>query len=804
MANGGSSPEGAAGTAAEIIEHRLALIMNGGVSLAVWMGGVACEIENARRASNGIPPRDDAAEQEKALYAAWVRVTRRARVRLTVDVIAGTSAGGLNGVLQAAAIARGASLDHLRKLWLDAGQMSAGALFQPQPQGTLSLMSGKFFLDQITKALKTMTPTGHGQDVSLIVTSTALGDSSRRVEDSKEQHFFEADHRRRFHFVKQGPRPRYERVGDGYELLSTHEGVDHLAENDPLARAARASASFPVAFEPVEETPELRDRRVWPNWPTGESYDWLADGGILDNSPFEPVLDAIQARSVTGQWHRTLCFVVPSGDQGTLGQDITPPASGQAGPKPSAPPPWTSVAAAAFSFPREADFRDDIEHLHRTIRNGRSSFDVSRFLLLTRDIPPAENALAAPSPNPALSKARCICTAALALYQESAAAAAIYQVWDLIDRSRSDGYIEPSRKLPDLLLSPDELNPAGHPWLPEAFPAAGESLPGRWDWSVDAADRVVRTMLRATSNLAGHDPLRQELSACLHEIAAINRAVNHHLATAGGENTSLPAEAVIGLLDDTYNTLQVGPALAGIVRTAAESYAGMRLVNRAAAPDVLAAALAVEVSNGAGSMPSEGPRPIFDFVRIGLDQPPGLLQTAYDAAMSPSSDGAKPPNKDDILYGARLDHFAAFGDRKWREWDWLWGRMNALAHLGSVLGLTPAEVDELAEAVLAVEGTDLASVQIKIGAVVRKTPDELLGYLRSTGNVTPAAFDALFALIRSQATTDPALHRSVTEAGQIASDLLARRAAAGQVSHPILRMAAWIPRKLLWKRINPG
>jgi patatin-related protein len=778
------------------MEHRLALIMNGGVSLAVWMGGVACEIENARRASNGIPPADDATDPERALCDAWARVTKRARVRLTVDVIAGTSAGGLNGVLQAAAIARGASLSHLRKLWLEAGQMSAGALIQPRPQGALSLLSGQFFLDQITGALKTMAPTAHGQDISLIVTSTALGDSSRRVEDSIGQHFFEADHRRRFHFDKRGPRPRYEPGGGQYELLPPEgKGVDHLAENDPLAQAARASASFPVAFDPVEETLELRARRVWPNWPDSGSYDWLADGGILDNSPLEPVLDAIQARSVSAQWKRTLCFVVPSGDQGTLGQDITPPAAGQ-----SAPPPWLSVATAAFSFPREANFRDDIEHLHRTIRNGRSSFDVSRFLLLTKDIPPAT---APAAPNAPLSDARDICTAAITLYQESAAAAAIYQVWDIIANSSADGYIEPSREVPDLLLDRAQLNPAAHPWLPDAFPAAGDGLPGEWDWSVDAADRVVRTMLRSIAELPGRNLLRQKLSSCLHQIAAIKHAVNHHLKSAGGGDASLPAETVIGLLDSTYSALRVGSALAGIVRTAAESYADLHLANRAAAPDVLAATLAVEVSNGAGSLPSEGPRPIFEFVRVGLDQPPPLLQTTYDAAMSPPPEGTKSPSKDNILYGARLNHFAAFGDPEWRKWDWLWGRMNALTHLGSVLGLTGDEVDELARAVLATEGTDLVSVKADLARVVRKTPDDLLEYLRSTGKVTPAVVDALFALLRSQATTHPALRPAITKAGQIASDLLARRAGAGRVSHPVLRIAAWIPRRLLWKRINP-
>ena len=51
----GSPATGTQGAPAEILEHRLALVMNGGVSLAVWMGGVACEIDNVRRASNGIP-----------------------------------------------------------------------------------------------------------------------------------------------------------------------------------------------------------------------------------------------------------------------------------------------------------------------------------------------------------------------------------------------------------------------------------------------------------------------------------------------------------------------------------------------------------------------------------------------------------------------------------------------------------------------------------------------------------------------------------------------------------------------------
>jgi patatin-related protein len=779
----------------ETIEHRLALVMNGGVSLAVWMGGVACEIDNVRRASNGIPPRDGATNEEKALHDLWTRVTQRIGVRVTVDVIAGTSAGGLNGVLLAAAIARGASLADLRQLWLESGQMSAEALFQPQPQGVLSLMNGDFFHKKIAGALQKMTPTAHGRDVSLIVTSTALGPSSRRVRDSDREYFSEADHRRRFHFSRHGSRPRYEKTAGGYELKDCAP-VNDLAEDEPLATAGRASASYPVAFAPVRETPLLRKQRVWPDWATDDTPDWLADGGILDNSPFDPVLESIQRKSVTGPWQRTLCFVVPSGEEAVLGREITPPVhAGAAGQAPEPPPPWTSVAAAAFSFPGEANFRDDIDHLHQTIRGGRSSFDVSRFLQFTGGLPAAGGAAAAAAPGLTLDQARQICTAAISLYQQSCAAAAIYQVRDIIVRSRSDGYIDPVSEVTD-----PGLDPARHPWLPDAFPAADAALPATWKWSVDAADRVVRTILRATSHESGLDELRHDLSTRLHQIAAIGQAVDDYLASSADKTARLSDQMVLGTLDAAYDTLQVGTALGPIVAGAAQAYADAKLGDQNRAPDVLAAALAVEVSNGAGSLPDENARPIFRFIRIGLDNPPAPLQAAYDSALK--GQGGKQNDPNNILYGTRLNHFAAFADPDWRAWDWTWGRMNALAHLATLFGLTQEEVSDLTNAILAVEGRQLSAVQTRIGTVMNLTGTHMLDYLRSAGRFPPA-LDALFDFIRSQAPTNPQLREEIEKLGQVASDLFARSGHTGSVSHHVLRVIALIPRRLLWRRVEP-
>ena len=86
-----------------------------------------------RRASNGIPPRNGASDEEKVVHDLWARAAQRTDVRVTVDVIAGTSVGGLNGVLLAAAIARGASLADFKQLWLDPNNILYGTRLNTSP-----------------------------------------------------------------------------------------------------------------------------------------------------------------------------------------------------------------------------------------------------------------------------------------------------------------------------------------------------------------------------------------------------------------------------------------------------------------------------------------------------------------------------------------------------------------------------------------------------------------------------------------------------------------------------------------------
>jgi hypothetical protein len=191
--------------------------MNGGVSLAVWMGGVAHEIDNLRRASHRFPQPEGCDPQEAAVLDLWGKFCAEHGTRVTVDVIGGTSAGGLNGVLLATAIARGMPLTGLRELWKKSAQLSADALLTPQQGGAASVLNGDFFLGKIQQALQAIGPadTGQGRDVTLTVTATSLTGDGRELHDTAGESFTEADHRRRYEFRRVRRPVTYEQGPDG-------------------------------------------------------------------------------------------------------------------------------------------------------------------------------------------------------------------------------------------------------------------------------------------------------------------------------------------------------------------------------------------------------------------------------------------------------------------------------------------------------------------------------------------------------------------------------------------------------------
>src|SRR6266516_3436233 len=132
-------------------EIRIALVLNGGVSLAVWMGGVTHELDLIRRASgDGKAPKSQPYDEE--LARRWRELCRRGDDdrRVVVDVIAGTSAGGLNGSLLATS--NGSTLDPdgangpwLRQKWVGLGSLEVGKLVPSAGVKSTSVLDGKYF-----------------------------------------------------------------------------------------------------------------------------------------------------------------------------------------------------------------------------------------------------------------------------------------------------------------------------------------------------------------------------------------------------------------------------------------------------------------------------------------------------------------------------------------------------------------------------------------------------------------------------------------------------------------------------------
>ena len=124
-------------------ELRIALVCFGGVSLAVYMHGITKEILKLVRASSALHriadrsararrprssirrERDDPEFDTEAVYFDLLRdIGRSMELRVVVDIIAGASAGGINGTMLARALSHDLPMGSLRDLWLDNADVS--------------------------------------------------------------------------------------------------------------------------------------------------------------------------------------------------------------------------------------------------------------------------------------------------------------------------------------------------------------------------------------------------------------------------------------------------------------------------------------------------------------------------------------------------------------------------------------------------------------------------------------------------------------------------------------------------------
>lgn len=238
--------------------------------------------------------------------------------RINVDVISGTSAGGLNGVLLAQHFAYGAPFDDdIRQTWLRLGDL-AGLTRRPWREASLSVLRGDhgFYphlaetMDRLSARATPVPSDGFRNPVRLLVTATRARESYRPLFTSFGAPAEAASSAAYFKFVKpvaQGA-PQHQHIGSD------------PASRLRLAYAARCTSAFPGAFEPGRIAVS-RGESAYPSMhgassetddpDQGITVD-LMDGGVLDNIPLAWALRGISASPAQGRVERWLLYLDPS------------------------------------------------------------------------------------------------------------------------------------------------------------------------------------------------------------------------------------------------------------------------------------------------------------------------------------------------------------------------------------------------------------------------------------------------------------------------------------------------------------
>jgi len=770
---------------------RIALCLNGGVSLAVWMSGVVHELDLVCRASrdrNIAGPADDPDSVEGAEhdhYRRWQQFCAERDVEVVVDIIAGTSAGGLNGAFLARALACGGGLPNLRTLWATKAALVPGkVLWDSGTERVPSVLNGDYFGQAIADTLRDIPDGVDESPVTLFLTATAIGSSSMRFADAAGGVFEVPDHRRMYRF-RSGPQQEYD--GGSFE---NHPINDFAADPDALALAARASAGFPVAFGPVAETPELA-KHTYPSPPEEDNESgptYLMDGGILDNAPLGPVLAEIATRRADARIDRKVVYLVPS--NGVLSRAPVKPDQQGA-------PTWVQVAGSALGLPREADFRADIDQLQDILRSSRVRVTAAT-TMLSESLSSDEKICALLAGRDALQE----------LYRQARITGTLLDIrTELAARKRT---------VPQLRSSGGGRGPA-----PGCDAGWAQAEPGGWPFGVSGALRTVRVLLSSARNdieevSADHDDeaakrlvrLSGQFSDLSEKVSALDRAVAAVLydpasAIMVGEPTD---DQLFEAVNEQFDKLQINSQLDELINEAVALRIGMYGGEPGRLREILEA---IEVVTGALAARSEDQAPPpFDFVRLG----PDIQHPTFTTIL---------PDDDNKLYGTRLQHFGAFGDENWRRWDWTWGRLDATAHIARLLNAPPqgadlrqvAELDpviaELEREVIKAEDKTVKDMQDELhriagdlGRSAGETDQPLLDALRATKSGRDALSALAESVSRFLAQDDPRLPRTLTSVTSYARAAFDRRWRRMPFKQVLARLAFIRTRRTVWRWIE--
>jgi patatin-related protein len=330
-------------TPSDVKEVRIALAFFGGVALAVYESGVALEFFRLVKG--------------EGVYAKL----HEKLGPVMVDIITGTSAGGLNGAFLANALVNRGDMGQLLTLWREEGDLGK-LLYSPWKVGPQSLLDGERFLKRIFEALQRKRAAPAEERflqpyLDLYITATNLDGDRVVIKTPLSGPIATRTHQQVFRF-------RYQQADPQRDLRAIN---DFQTEEDLwlLARAARATASFPLAFEPVLiEKAALGSRAAHL-----EADAYHIDGGVLDNKPIAKALEAIAQRRADKQVQRLLFYIEPD-------PELVESRVGQIAARP--PQPATVVLKALVGLPSYQSLTgalQDIEQHNRQVVAVRRTLD---------------------------------------------------------------------------------------------------------------------------------------------------------------------------------------------------------------------------------------------------------------------------------------------------------------------------------------------------------------------------------------------------------------------------------------------
>lgn len=630
---------------------RYALVLQGGVSLAIWMGGVTHELNRIRLASEEL----DSERSEPESSNPWIEILKAANRTAVVDLIAGTSAGGLNGAILATAVARGADLPDMCAKWESLASLDEQHLIWEDPKKARSLFDGDYFeqaVRDILAEVKAVSDPANScrvkpRDCTLLLTATALESPALGTKLETGATMWRRDGRRVYKFA----RTKSSSGGEDGAMPEHRAGQNKndFDAIDELVLAARASASFPIAFAPVWETDALRQKREGSREQRKVGPTWLVDGGVLDNAPFEPLIEALARTPANSPYDRIMLYVTPG-----AGRNAPMPPSLK-------PPPLRLTLGSVISALQQPNERLDSDAIGEIFR--QMSFSRSQ----------AYHVIYEYLNNPMDATTR----KTVAEFQKAAAI-----VFDRYRWSRAEGFQRWLESLsPDQWVSPlqpqleAEIDPKAIPGMPPPpFPAIAEGAEV-WQWGWSVADRILRWWGRALTKLEPTETLAKAMQCVAEQQQEVTEMRPQLEEVVRGR----PRAAQITAFKERYESGSDawGRRLGKLINNAVSEI--HKALPASSIETLLELSLSVEVlANFLDWRGDDYDVPEFRFhnVNPAVDIPPGI-------DLGPVSQRDDWPDKK--LYGQRLNHFGAFISPENRRHDWLWGRLDGASELSKQL-----------------------------------------------------------------------------------------------------------------------